>query len=222
MPTEAKVHAVEEFSQVLEGAKSVILTDFTGLDVAAVSKLRRQCREAGVEYHVVKNTLARRALARVGMQGLEPLLAGPNAWAIHPTDQIVAAKLLSEFAKANQNLKIRGGYVDGRLISLAEVNVLARLPGREVLLSQVLAGLQGPMAGFAGALTALLRGFATVVDAYAKKRAAAEPTAPELTAVEPAAAEPAAPELTAAEPVAAEPAAPEPTAVEPPSTEAGA
>jgi len=202
MPTEAKVRAVEEFSQVLEGAKSVILTDFTGLDVAAVSRLRRQCRDAGVHYHVVKNTLARRAVARVGMRGLEPMLEGPNAWAIHPTDQIAAAKVLSEFAKANQNLKIRGGYVDGRLLSLSEVEALAKLPGREVLLAQVLAGLQGPMAGFAGVLAAMLRGFATVVDAYAKKRAAAEPTAAEPAAAEPAAAEPAAAEPTAAEPAA--------------------
>lgn len=170
MPTEAKVREVEEFMSVLSDARAVVLTDFTGLDVAAISALRRKCREAGVQYHVVKNTLARRAVERTGMAVLEPLLEGPNAWAVHRSDQILPAKVLSEFAKDHSNLKIRGGFVDGRLISLAEVQALAKLPGREVLLAQTLAGLQGPMTAFAGVLNSLLRGFATAVDAYAKKR----------------------------------------------------
>lgn len=173
MPTDAKVREVEEFTAVLRDARGVVLTDFTGLDVAAVSELRRKCRAAGVQYHVVKNTLARRAVAHVGMEVLDPLLEGPNAWAVHKQDQVLAAKVLSEFAKDHGNLKIRGGLVDGRLISVDEVQALAKLPGREVLLAQTLAGLQGPMVGFAGALTALLRGFATAVDAYSKKRAEA-------------------------------------------------
>jgi large subunit ribosomal protein L10 len=175
MATEAKSRAVEGFAQVLDGASSVVLTDFTGLDVAAVSELRRRCRAAGVHYHVIKNTLAKRAIATARMEPLGVLLAGPNAWAVHRTDQVVAAKVMSEFAKDNAKLKIRGGFVDGRLISVAEIQALAKLPGREVLLAQVLAGMQAPMTGFAGVLTSLLRGFATVVDAYAKKRA--EPSA---------------------------------------------
>jgi large subunit ribosomal protein L10 len=175
MATEAKARAVEEFAQVLDGASSVVLTDFTGLDVAAVSELRRRCRAAGVEYHVIKNTLAKRVIASSSLQSLESLLAGPNAWAIHKSDQVAAAKVVSEFAKDHANLKIRGGFVDGRLVSVNQLQVLAKLPGRDVLLAQVLAGMQAPMAGFAGVLTAVLRGFATAVDAYAKKRAESEP-----------------------------------------------
>lgn len=171
MATEAKVREVEEFVSILRDAQGVVLADFTGLDVAAVSSLRRKCREAGVQYRVVKNTLARRATASVDMQAIDPLLEGPNAWAIHATDQVVAAKVLNDFAKVHQHLKIRGGFVDGRMISDTEVQALAKLPGREVLLAQTLAVLQGPMTGFAGVLTSMLRGFATVVDAYAKKRA---------------------------------------------------
>lgn len=171
MATEAKVHEVDEFTNVLRDARGVVLTDFTGLDVAAVSDLRRKCRSAGVQYHVVKNTLAKRAVQLVGMQELEQLLEGPNAWAVHKTDQVLPAKVLSEFAKDHSNLKIRGGFVDGRRISLDEVQRLAKLPGREVLLAQALAGMQGPMTGFAGVLASMLRGFATAVDAYAKKRA---------------------------------------------------
>lgn len=170
MATEAKVRAVEEFAQAVGGASSVVLTDFTGLDVAAVSELRRKCRAAGVNYMVIKNTLAKRVIGSAGMETLAPLLAGPNAWAIHKTDQVAAAKVLSEFAKDHANLKIRGGFVDGRLVSVDQLQALAKLPGREVLLAQVLAGMQAPMASFAGAMNALLRGFATAVDAYAKKR----------------------------------------------------
>lgn len=171
MPTDAKVREVEDFAKVLDGASGVVLTDFTGLDVAAVSELRRKCRTAGVQYLVVKNTLARRALSTTGMESLGALLDGPNAWAVHKTDQVAAAKILSEFAKDHAHLKIRGGLVDGRLVSLQEIQALAKLPAREVLLAQVLAGMQGPMTGFACALAALLRSFAGAVDAYAKKRA---------------------------------------------------
>jgi large subunit ribosomal protein L10 len=174
MPTEAKVREVEEFRQVLEGATSVVLTDFTGLDVAAVSDLRRKCRAAGVGYHVIKNSLARRAVQLVGLEEIEELLAGPNAWAVHKSDQVAPAKVLAEFGKTHPNLKIRGGIVDGRLVSTKEVEALAKLPSREVLLSQTLSVMQSPMTGFAGVLAAMLRGFANVVDALAKKRTESE------------------------------------------------
>jgi large subunit ribosomal protein L10 len=173
MATEAKEKTVEEFTSLLQDARGVILAEYAGLDVAAVSNLRRKCREAGVQYRVIKNTLAKRATSKTGMAVLDPLLEGPNAWAIHKTDQVAAAKVLSEFAKENQKLKIRGGLVDGRLISQQDVDALAKLPSREVLLAQTLAAMQSPMSGFAGVLSALLRGFATAVDAYAKKRSEA-------------------------------------------------
>lgn len=174
MPTQAKMQEVEEFSKVLQDASAVVLTDFTGLDVASVSELRTKCRAAGVHYRVIKNTLAKRAIAASNLESLATMLEGPNAWAIHATDQVTAAKILSEFAKSHQNLKIRGGLVDGRIVTVEQIQALAKLPGREVLLAQTLAAMQAPLAGFAGALTSLLRGFATAVDAYAKKRTETE------------------------------------------------
>ncbi len=174
MPTEAKVREVEEFAEVLKGAQGVVLADFTGMSVASIMALRRKCRDAGVHYQVVKNTLARRALQGSGLESLQPLLEGPNAWAVHRADQVAAAKVMSDFAKDHEALKIRGGSMEGRLLTVQEIRALAKLPSREVLLAQVLAGMQGPLAGFAGALTAVLRSFANVVDGYAKKRAETE------------------------------------------------
>src|SRR5262245_7519124 len=170
MATEAKVQAVTEFGEVIGGASGVVLADFTGLDVAAISDLRRKCRQAGVKYRVIKNTLAKRVIANTPMEPLGAHLAGPNAWAVHPTDQVAAARVLADFAKAHEKLQIRGGYVDGRVISVKEVSALAKLPSREVLLSQLVGGMQAPMTQFAGAMQALLRNFAGAVDALAKKR----------------------------------------------------
>jgi large subunit ribosomal protein L10 len=171
MATEAKAQAVGEFEKIVGDATGVVLTDFTGLDVAAVSDLRRRCRAAGVQYRVIKNTLAKRAITATPMEPLGAFLAGANAWAVHKTDQVAAAKVLSDFAKDHEKLRIRAGYVDGRVVSVKEIEALAKLPSREILLSQVVGAMQGPMVGFAGAMTALLRNFAGAVDAYAKKRA---------------------------------------------------
>jgi len=171
MATEAKVQTVGEFGEVVGGATSVVLSDFSGLDVAAVSDLRRKCRAAGVQYRVIKNTLAKRGIVNTPLEPLGSHLDGPNAWAVHKTDPVAAAKVLSEFAKGNEKLKLRVGFVDGRVISVSEVQRLAKLPSREILLSQVVGGMSTPMVKFAGVMQAVLRNFVGVVDAYAKQRA---------------------------------------------------
>jgi large subunit ribosomal protein L10 len=171
MATQVKEQRVSELRDMVGGASGIVLTDFTGLNVAAVSDLRRRCRAAGVEYRVIKNTLAKRVIAATAMEPLGTYLAGANAWAVHKTDQVAAAKVLSEFAKDNDKLKIRAGYVDGRVITDRDIAALAKLPGREILLGQVVGAMAAPMSSFAGAMTALLRNFAGAVDAYAKKRA---------------------------------------------------
>lgn len=171
MATEAKVQTVSEFADVVGGASSVVLADFSGLDVAAVSDLRRKCRQAGVEYRVIKNTLAKRVITNTPMEPLGVHLAGPNAWAVHRTDQVVAAKVLADFAKDHDKLKIRAGFVDGRVINTRDVVALAKLPSREVLLAQLVGSFQAPMSQMAGAMSALLTNFAGAVDALAKKRA---------------------------------------------------
>ena len=174
MATEAKVREIEELVEVLGNAQSVVLTDFVGLNVAEVSELRAKCRAEGVRFKVIKNTLAKRAVEQAGVSGLDGFLTGPNAWATHDSDQVATARVLSDFAKENDKLEIRAGYMEGRVISIEEIQALAKLPSREVLLSQVLGALQSPMAGFAGVCAALLRSVPTVVDAYRKQRAESE------------------------------------------------
>lgn len=174
MPTEAKIREVEEFTRTLQEARGIVLTHFTGLNVEALSSLRQQCRKEGLSYRVVKNTLAKRAVKASGMEELEALLEGPNAWATHPTDQVLPAKVIAEFAKTHEHLKVRAGFMDGRVLSVGEVEALAKLPTRPVLLGQVAGCFSAPMSSFAGVLAAMLRGFVSVVDAYREKRASSE------------------------------------------------
>jgi len=126
-------------------------------------------RKAGVDYVVVKNTLARRALASATVTGLDPHLTGSTALAI-ATDASAAAKVLIEFAKEHQKPSVKGGLVDGRAVTSAQVKRLATLPPREVLLAELGAAMQAPMAGFLGALQALLSNFAGALEALKTQR----------------------------------------------------
>jgi len=160
---------VDALSARLQGARSVYVTDFTGLNVAQVSDLRRRLRKAGVEYVVVKNTLARRAFRDVTVTGLDPHLKGATALALS-ADAAAAAKVLSEFAKEFQKPSVKGGVVDGRAVTPEQIKRLATLPPREQLLAELGAAMQAPMAGFVGALSALLSSFAGALEALKTQR----------------------------------------------------
>jgi large subunit ribosomal protein L10 len=160
---------VEELTAQLKGASSVYVTDFAGLNVAQVSDLRRRLRKAGVSYVVVKNTLARRALASATVTGLDPHLTGNTALALS-VDASAAARVLAEFAKEFQKPAVKGGVVDGRAVTPAQIKRLASLPPREVLLAELGAAMQAPLAGFVGALSALLSSFAGALEALKTQR----------------------------------------------------
>ncbi|MCL6454752.1 MAG: 50S ribosomal protein L10 [Alicyclobacillus sp.] len=149
---EEKQQLVEEIAERLSSAKATIVTDYRGLTVAEVTELRKQLREAGVEYHVYKNTMTRRAAEKAAVQGLDDLLTGPNAIAFGLEDPVTPAKVLFNFAKAHKALELKGGIVEGRVVSAAEVASLATLPSREGLLSMLLSVLQAPMRNFAYAV----------------------------------------------------------------------
>lgn len=168
-----KQQAVEDLGARLEGARCVVLTDFTGLDVASITELRRRLSSARVEYVVVKNTLARRALAGSPFAPLADHLSGPNAFAVSHEDVVSAAKILTEFAKDTERPQIKAGAIEGEIVSLEEIRRIAQLPPREQLLAQMVGSARAPVAGLVGALGGLLAKLVRTLDAVRADRASA-------------------------------------------------
>lgn len=152
---EEKKQIVEEVKGKLQNSASTIVVDYRGLTVAEVTELRKSLREAGVEFFVVKNTLARRATAEAELTELDEHLIGPTAVAFSAEDVVAAAKVLAKFAKGNENLKLKVGVIEGKVINVDEIKALADLPSREGLLSMLLSVLQAPMRNMALAVKAV-------------------------------------------------------------------
>ena len=149
-----KQQLVVELSDKIKGASALYYTDFTGLNVKRMTELRRRLRKAGVEYVVIKNTLAPRAVNESGLVGTR--LRGPTGVVV-TRDPVGAAKLLTDFARENdQKPTVKGGMLEGVSIDEAQVKRLASMPSREQMLSELGAGLMSPMAAFAGAMTGML------------------------------------------------------------------
>ena len=158
-----KEQLVAELKAKIKGAKALYYTDFTGLNVKRMTELRRRLRKAGVEYVVIKNTLALRAVNESGLVGER--LRGPTGLVVG-RDPVAAAKLLADFAKENdQKPTVKGGMLDGKSIDVAQVKQLASMPSREQMLAELGAGLQSPMAAFVGALNGMLYMFAGALEA---------------------------------------------------------
>jgi len=152
---EEKVRFVEALSERLKSSNCVLLADYRGLTVAEMNELRKKLREAGVEFQVIKNTMTQRAAAAAGIEGLDPFLVGPTAIAFSQEDVVAPAKILAQFAKEHDDLEIKGGLVEGRVVGLDEIKALAELPSREGLLSMLLSVLQAPIRNFALAVKAV-------------------------------------------------------------------
>ena len=149
-----KQQLVTELTDRIKGAKALYYTDFTGLNVKRMTELRRRLRKAGVDYVVIKNTLALRAINDGGLAGSR--LRGPTGVVVS-RDPVAAAKLLSDFAKENdQKPVVKGGLLEGVAIDTAQVKKLASMPSREQMLAELGAGLQSPMAAFVGALNGMM------------------------------------------------------------------
>ena len=149
-----KQQLVNELTTKIKGAKALYYTDFTGLNVKRMTELRRRLRKAGVEYVVIKNTLALRAINDSGLTGTR--LKGPTGVVVSK-DPVAAAKLLTDFAKENdQKPTMKGGLLEGAVIDEAQIKKLASMPSREQMLAELGAGLMSPMAAFVGALNGLM------------------------------------------------------------------
>ncbi len=166
-----KARMLEDIRGKFSGAQTAVLADYRGLTVAEVSELRRRLKEKGVDFVVVKNTLAWIAAKEMGLDGLRPFLEGPTAIAFGMEDPAAAAKGVLDFIEDKKKMTVKAGVLDGKVIDLEAVKALAKLPSRAELLARVLGCLQGPLAGLASCLQAPLRGFTTAVDAVREKRA---------------------------------------------------
>jgi large subunit ribosomal protein L10 len=146
---EKKQQVVAEVKEKLNTSVSTVVTDYRGLSVAEVTELRKQLREAGVEYQVLKNTLVRRATGEAGLTEMDQFLTGPTAIAFSKEDVVAPAKVLQNFSKEHKNLEIKGGIVEGAVVGPDKVKEIASLPSREGLLSMLLSVLQAPVRNFA-------------------------------------------------------------------------
>lgn len=203
---EAKKAQVAELIEVLNGATTGVLVDYRGLNVEEDTKLRNNLRAAGVKYFVVKNTLLRLAANQTGLEDLDSILHGPTALAVSE-DAVAPAKVLADFAKENEALEIKSGFMDGKVLSLDEIKTLAKTPSQETLIAKIMGSLNSPISGLARLLSTIAEGGVEIADLIAKKagEAPAEEQAEEAAPAEEAPAEAPA-EVTPAEetPVAEE------------------
>jgi large subunit ribosomal protein L10 len=172
-PRPEKVEVVAEVRAKLEASDAVVVTEYRGMSVGQLANLRKTLRPIGGECKVYKNTLVRRAADEAGMPELNSQLVGPSAVVFVNGDVAAAAKVIREFAKTNPLLIIKGGSLGGKLLSTADVQALAELPSRDVLLAQIAGAFQAPMVKMAGLLQALPRNFAYGLKALIDQREAA-------------------------------------------------
>ncbi|GGH85427.1 large subunit ribosomal protein L10 [Pullulanibacillus pueri] len=152
---EKKQQVVQEISEKLKASVSTVVVDYRGLNVDEVTELRKQLREAGIDFKVYKNTLLRRATAETGLTDIDEFLVGPTAVAFSTEDVVAPAKIIHKFAKEHENLEIKTGLVEGSVASVDQIKALAELPSREGLLSMLLSVLQAPIRNFALATKAV-------------------------------------------------------------------
>ncbi len=167
-----KEQIVKEIKEKIERAGAVVLVDYRGLNVEEVTELRKRFREAGVDYKVYKNTLMTRALQELKNEGLISYLTGPNAIALGYDDPVAPAKIISEFAKIHNKLEIKAGMIDQEVIDAEGIKVLADLPSKEVLVAQVLGGLNAPITGLVNVLQGNIRNLVYALNAISEKKSA--------------------------------------------------
>lgn len=167
---EEKKQIVEEIKEKVDKAQGVVLVDYRGLNVEELTQLRRNYKEAGVDYKVYKNTMMRFAFKDAGLEEFNQHLTGPNAVAFGFDDPVQAAKITEEFAKKHSKLEIKAGIVDGKIIGIEEIKNLASLPSREVLVAQALGGLNAPITGFANVLQGTIRNLVYALNAVKEKQ----------------------------------------------------
>lgn len=170
MPTAEKIQEVEDVTREFKSAGSVFVADYTGLRVGDMTALRKQLREAGVSLRVVKNTLLRRAANDAGLGDIGTDFKGQTAIAFGPADPVQTAKIFHEFYSRLEKPTIRRFVFEKRAYGNSDLKVIASLPPRNVILSQLVSAIEGPISGFVGTLDAIIRELVGTVDAIAEKK----------------------------------------------------
>jgi len=169
MPTPQKAAAISELTDQLERSRLAIITDYRGLSVTDLQGLRSSLRPIGAEFHIAKNTLTEIAANRAGIEGLAPLLEGPTALLFAYEDAVAASKVISDFARTSRILTVRGGIMSRRILTAPEIEELATLPPREVLLGRVVGMFASPMSRTVGVLGGPSRSVAYLLQARAEQ-----------------------------------------------------
>lgn len=165
-----KQEVISEIKEAIQNSKSVTIVEYRGLNVSDVTELRNQYRNAGSSYKVYKNTMVNLALKELGYEGYEDLLKGPNGFVFSNEDMVQGPKVTADFAKEHEALVIKGGLLEGKVISEDEVKALAKLPTKEVLLAMALGGLNAPIQGFASALNGIITKVVYALNAVKEKQ----------------------------------------------------
>ncbi|HPG39530.1 MAG TPA: 50S ribosomal protein L10 [bacterium] len=170
MPQSEKQLKVEEITASLSKAKSVFMTDFSGMTVEELTSLRRELRKVDVSYIVVKNTLARKSATQLGMEKMNPYLVGPTGLAIANNDPIAPSRVIFDFQKTKKKLAIKAAILEGQFLDKQAAEDIRNIPGKEQLIGMVVGGIAAPLTGLVGGLQAMLRQLVTVVSAIKDKK----------------------------------------------------
>jgi large subunit ribosomal protein L10 len=171
---EEKEQLVQALHEELGNSQAVFVTDYMGLTVEKITRLRREIRGAGGSYRVVKNTLLRRASEETPAKGIEQFFVGPTAVAVAKTDAVAVAKALVNFARDNEEFEVQAGMLGLRPVTAAEIQELAKMPPREVLLARMLGSLNAPVGNFVGVLSAMVSQLVYVLKAIENKKSQGE------------------------------------------------
>jgi len=164
---EKKAELLADYVENLQKSQAIVLTTYSGLTHKELSELRNNLREKGARFQVVKNNIFKLAMGKVGLSGIDDLLVGPVGVTYAYEDPVAAAKVLMEFAKGKDLLQVKGGLLGDQVMPPESVKSLAALPTREVLLGQVVAGMQAPISGLVNVLAGTIRGLVNVLNARA-------------------------------------------------------
>lgn len=168
-----KIAEVQAITERFQAAQSIVLADYTGLTVGQMTAFRSQCRAKNIECRVVKNRLAIIAAGNAELSVINDHLKGPTALVMGMDSQVEAAKLVVEFAKTNEKMKVKGGVVDGGFISADRVVALSKVPSRDELIAKMMGSINSPATGLVGVTNGVIAALTRAVDAVAKQKAAA-------------------------------------------------